>query len=163
MFLVSAVQTGLTFVRNVIPHSNVHCCILTLQEDYSRATFSGCFTRIHSSSQFLIMFSSWPKCIRISRLSHEPLLPRVGCFFPPLLFKHVVHLAVTDSIRIPNVLTNRMVLNLRAYESGILPPDLLDLDSSLGMDFAPNLWLGNIGFSMQIDQSYDEEAGDDPE
>lgn len=59
--------------------------------------------------------------------------------------------------RIPNILTNRMVLNLRAYDSSAsLGPTRSSLPD---MIFSPDLWLDNIGFEMGVD-AFDDGSDD---
>lgn len=62
--------------------------------------------------------------------------------------------------RIPNILTNRMVISLRVYDSDGPPADTPTPDSSSGVDFTWNPWLGNIGFSLDADEQDDERGGD---
>lgn len=66
-----------------------------------------------------------------------------------------------NHIRIPNILTNRMVINLRVYDSDGSSADTPSLDSSSGIAFSWNPWLDNIGFSLNTDERDDERGEDD--
>ncbi|EIM81570.1 uncharacterized protein STEHIDRAFT_114986 [Stereum hirsutum FP-91666 SS1] len=112
----------------------------------------------------------------------EAIIPLLGLAFDTFIFvltqkktqdhaaemRRLGHSSVTQLIwrdgvlyfLIPNILTNRMVISLRVYDSDGPPADTTTPDSSSGVDFTWNPWLGNIGFSLDADEQDDERGGD---
>lgn len=98
--------------------------------------------------------------IRISQFAHQPFLSCVGRWSHRYEKHQNILQAYPNHNRIPNILINRMVINLRVYDSDGPPAGIPSLDYSSGMAFSWNPWLDNIGFSLDTDERDDERGGD---